>query len=106
MRQQLTEKTLIIGVDIASETQYARCFDYRGIEIGKTIKFSNDADGFQQFAAWATEVKTRNNKQFTIVGMEPIGHYWFSLAQYVKDHQMKVVLVNSFHVNRSKELLN
>lgn len=101
---QLTEKTLIIGVDIASEIQYARCFDYRGIELGKTIKFSNDADGFEQFAAWASEVKTRNNKQSAIVGMEPTGHYWFNLAQYLKDQEMKVVLVNPFHVNRSKEL--
>jgi transposase len=101
---QLTEKTLIIGVDIASEIQYARCFDYRGIEIGKTIKFSNDADGFQQFASWACEVRSRTNKYDVIVGMEPTGHYWFNLAQYLKDHGMKIVLVNPFHVNRSKEL--
>lgn len=101
---QLKEKTLIIGVDIASEIQYARCFDYRGIEIGKMIKFSNDADGFQQFTSWASEVRSRNNKNDVIIGMEPTGHYWFNLAQYLKDHGMKVVLVNPFHVNRSKEL--
>ncbi|MBP2628494.1 MAG: transposase [Firmicutes bacterium] len=32
---QVTELTLIIGVDIASEIQYARCFDDRGIELVK-----------------------------------------------------------------------
>ena len=34
---QLTEKTVIIGADIASETQYVRAFDNRGIEIGKLM---------------------------------------------------------------------
>jgi transposase len=101
---QQTEKTLVIGVDIASEIQYARCFDYRGIEIGKTIKFNNDAEGFKQFAAWVSEGKARNNKQTVMVGLEPTGHYWFNLVQYLQDNAMKVVLVNPFHVNRSKEL--
>jgi transposase len=36
--------------------------------------------------------------------MEPTGHYWFALAQYLRDHDLKVVLVNPFHVKRSKEL--
>jgi len=47
---QLTEQTLIIGVDVASETQYARAFDYRGIEIGKIIRFDNNAEGFTRFS--------------------------------------------------------
>jgi transposase len=101
---QVTEKTLIIGVDIASEIQYARCFDYRGIELGKTLKFNNDIDGFEQFTAWSKTIQWKNKKTDVIVGMEPTGHYWFNLAQYLKDDNMKVVLVNPFHVNRSKEL--
>lgn len=39
---QITENTLIIGVDIASDVHYARAFDYRGIELDKVIKFNND----------------------------------------------------------------
>lgn len=31
---QVTEETLIVGVDIASEIHYARAFDHRGVEIG------------------------------------------------------------------------
>ena len=30
---QVTEETLVIGIDIASETHYARGFDWRGIEL-------------------------------------------------------------------------
>ena len=101
---QVTENTLIIGVDIASEIQYARCFDYRGIELGKTLKFNNDIDGFQEFSTWSREIQSKNNKNTVMVGMEPTGHYWFNLAQHLKDHSIKVVLVNPYHVNRSKEL--
>lgn len=101
---QITEETLIVGVDIASETHFARAIDFRGFELGKVIKFSNDAEGFMQFASWAGELKLRFKKLNVIVGMEPTGHYWFNFAQYLKDHSIKLVLVNPFHVKRSKEL--
>lgn len=101
---QVTEGTLIVGVDIASETHYARAFDQRGIELAKVIKFSNDAEGFKEFISWAEEIQDKNNKHKVMVGMEPTGHYWFNIAPYLKDHGMKIVLVNPFHVKRSKEL--
>jgi len=37
--KQVTEKTLVVGVDIAKNKHYARAFDWRGIELGKTINF-------------------------------------------------------------------
>jgi transposase len=101
---QVTEETLVVGADIASETQYARAFDHRGIELGKVFKFINDAEGFGIFATWLKELMQANHKNQAIVGMEPTGHYWFALAQYLKEHGIRVVLVNPFHVKRSKEL--
>jgi len=91
-------------VDIASEIHYARAFDNRGLEIGKLLKFSNDAEGFGQLEAWARAIGEKNNKNKIIVGMEPTGHYWFNLAQQLKDQGIKIVLVNPYHVKRSKEL--
>lgn len=32
---QVKESTLVVGIDIGSTTQYARAFDWRGIELGK-----------------------------------------------------------------------
>jgi transposase len=101
---QITDQTLVIGMDIASETQYGRAFDNRGIELGNLLKFSNDIEGFGHMVFWVKELKQEYQKQQVIVGMEPTGHYWFALAQYLKDHDIKVVLVNPFHVKRSKEL--
>ncbi len=101
---QVTEATLVIGVDVASEVQYARAFDYRGLELGIRLKFCNDADGFQIFNAWVEDLKAKAQKEHVIVGMEPTGHYWFNLAQHLQDYNMRVVLVNPFHVKRSQEL--
>ena len=37
----ITEKTLVLGIDVGSEMHYARAFDYRGIEYSKKpFKFS------------------------------------------------------------------
>jgi len=60
---QITENTLIIGVDIASDVHYARAFDYRGIELDKVIKFNNDIQGFKVFSDWITKIAT-NNQSF------------------------------------------
>ena len=38
----ITEKTLIVGIDVGSETHYARAFDWRNFEfIRKPLFFSN-----------------------------------------------------------------
>lgn len=65
---QVTEKTLVVGVDIASETHYARAFDQRGIEVGKLLKFSNDAEGFGQFIAWVGSNEQKYGSSLDRVG--------------------------------------
>lgn len=64
---QITEETLIVGIDIASKTHFTRAIDFRGFELDKVTKFSNDAEGFTQFVSWAGELKTRFNKLNVIV---------------------------------------
>ena len=39
-----------------------------------------------------------------IVGMEPTGHYWLNLAHFLKEQNIKFVVVNPMHVKKSKEL--
>ena len=101
---QVTESTLVIGVDIASETHWARCFDWRGVELAKVFKFNNSKEGFESFGIWANDHKDRNKKTTVIVGAEPTGHYWLNFASYLKESGIKLVLVNPYHVKKSKEL--
>ena len=101
---QVSEQTLVIGIDIASELNYARAFDWRGIEKDKVFKFFNNLEGFQAFKDWTAQVMAANNLSELLVAAEPTGHYWFRLADYLKGEGIKLVLVNPFHVSRAKEL--
>jgi len=58
----------------------------------------------EKFLEWATNLKEANEKDQLMVGMEPTGHYWLCFAQYLKDNGIKLVLVNPYHVKKSKEL--
>ncbi len=101
----ITETTLVIGIDVGSETHYARAFDYRGIEYSKKpFKFSNDEEGFASFYDWISEYKKEHEKDKVVPGMEPTGHYWFNLGKFLQDNGMEPVLVNPHHVKKSKEL--
>lgn len=103
---QVSEQTLVIGVDIASETNYARAFNWRGLEQGKVFKFFNNLEGFQAFKEWASQIMVSSNFSDLLVAAEPTGHYWFGLADYLKGEGIKLVLVNPFHVSRAKELVD
>lgn len=101
---QLTEKTLIVGIDIAKHKHVARAQDYRGIQFGKALTFENCGEGFQLLLNWAHSLQSRHNKQKLIIGMEPTGHYWLPLAYWLRDQGVRIVVVNPAHVKQTKEL--
>ena len=82
--EAITEKTLVIGIDVGSETHYARAFDYRGIEYSKKpFSFSNSEAEFEMFKAWISDIKEKHEKDKVVLGMEPTGHYGFNLGKYL-----------------------
>lgn len=101
----ITEKTLIIGIDVGSEAHFARAFNWRGYEFSKKpLEFSNTEEGFETFLAWIEELKAKHGMDNVIPGMEPTGHYWFNLGKFLQDNGMQPVHVNPHHVKKSKEL--
>ena len=103
--KSITEKTLIVGIDIGSETHYARAFDWRNYEYSKKpFSFNNDEEGFKTFSSWINEIAEKHGKDTVIPGMEPTGHYWLNLGAYLQEQGMKPVHVNPHHVKKSKEL--
>lgn len=106
--EEITTGTLIVGVDVAKSVQWARFVDYRGMEVCKTVSFQNNRQGFESIVARIREIcnmKTmRNPFKNVIVGMEPTGHYWKALANYLMKTGYKVVGVNPYHTKKSKEL--
>lgn len=101
----ITEKTLIVGIDVGSEIHYARAFDWRNYEYSKKpFAFNNDEAGFAAFKAWMEDIADKYDKEAVIPGMEPTGHYWLNLGAYLQEQGMKPVYVNPHHVKKSKEL--
>jgi transposase len=102
---QVTNETLVIGIDVGSETHFARAFDNRGYEHSKkAFKFGNTKAGFAELLGWMRHIGEEHGKTHILPGMEPTGHYWFNLGRYLADNGIRPVLVNPYHVKQSKEL--
>ncbi len=48
---QITEKILIVGIDISKNFHVARAQDFRGAEYGKSINFNNNFIGFSDLGS-------------------------------------------------------
>ncbi|OBZ15812.1 IS110 family transposase [Bacillus sp. FJAT-26390] len=94
---------MVVGIDIAQQTHVARAVNFRGIVVGNPQSFSNDEEGFQILLRWIQSLQTAHALTTAIVGMEPTGHYWLNLSNWLSDHQFEVVLVNPHLVKKNKE---
>lgn len=101
---QVTDATLVIGMDIAKRTHYASLIDARGRMLQKAFPVSQSREGFEVFYQRILEAMTEFEKTDVIVGIEPTGHYWLNLAYFLAERGIPLVMVNPMHVNRSKEL--
>ena len=89
---QVTNDTLVIGIDIGSEKHWARAFDNRGMELSKkAFGFSNTAEGFAGFEVWYENQRRAAGLKRIMVGLEPTGHYWFNLNQFLTENGVRVV---------------
>lgn len=102
--QAITFSTLVVGIDIAKKNQWARFVDCRGIEHGKALKFGNNKNGFEKILTTIFELCKKDDFTNVVIGMEPTGHYWKPLANYLLKQGLIVVLVNPYHTKKSKEL--
>ena len=103
--RQATEGTIVVGVDVGSEKNYARAFKENGIEITrKAFCFTNTLEGFKSFDEMVTKLTVPLAEKKIVVGMEPTGHYWINFADYCQGKKMTVVTVAPQHVKHSKEM--
>ncbi|WMT18465.1 IS110 family transposase [Parageobacillus toebii] len=102
--EQVTDQTLVIGMDIAKQKHYASMVDARGRVLKKPFPVIQSRSGFEQFYASIQEAMKEFGKTEVIVGIEPTGHYWLNLAYFLEEKGIPLVMVNPMHVKRSKEL--
>jgi transposase len=101
--ERVSDKHLVVGIDIAQQFHVARAVNFRGIVIGEPFTFQNDEDGFSNLLNWVNKLKRLHNLEESIVGMEPTGHYWINLSKWLIKRDIEVVTVNPHLVKRNKE---
>ena len=101
--ERITNRHLVVGIDIAQQFHVARAVNYRGIVVGHPLTFENNDEGFTKFLSWIKELKRINRLDKAIVGMEPTGHYWLNLSKWLFEQNVDVVTVNPHLVKRNKE---
>ena len=101
---QVSENTLVVGIDIAKHKHFACAIDDRGRMLEKSFPILQTRDGFEGFYKRLLTLKNTHNKKEILVGFEPTGHYWMNLAHFLNSYGIPYVMVNPMHVNRSKEL--
>ena len=101
----ISDDMLIVGCDIGSETHYVRAIDAKGRELSKgAFSFESNAEGFQKAKDWALRLAAQHEKNQIVLGLEPTGHYWFTLAAWMIANGISVVQVNPYAVKQTKEL--
>ncbi|ATP40372.1 IS110 family transposase [Solibacillus sp. R5-41] len=101
---QVTENTLVVGMDIAKRIHYACFVDERGRVIEKAFAVHQSKEGFENLYEKICQMMKEAKKTEVIIGIEPTGHYWMNLAYFLDQYGIPLVMVNPMHVKRSKEL--
>ncbi|WP_068505373.1 IS110 family transposase [Paenibacillus kribbensis] len=101
--ENISSLHLVVGVDIAQEAHVARAVSYRGVALGSPLEFGSHDEGFQLFCRWTQDLLKLYKLNKIIVGMEPTGHYWLSLARWLSAKGIEAVLVNPHLVKKNKE---
>jgi transposase len=100
--ERISDKHLVVGVDIAQQVHVARAVNYRGIVVGDPLSFENNEEGFARLLEWINRLKA-STFDTAIVGMEPTGHYWTNLSTCLSEQNIDVVTVNPHLVKKNKE---
>ena len=54
---------MVVGIDVGSESHYARAFVWRGIVFSrKPFKLRNTEPGLEEFKAWILHIQTEHDK--------------------------------------------
>ncbi len=97
------DRTLVVGVDVASEEHVALIRGPGGLEVGP-FPFANDRSGFRLLASKVSEARAASGVEEVALALEPTGPYGEALAWWARERGWRVLGVLGAHTKRAKEL--
>jgi transposase len=99
------EATLVVGIDIAKNRHVAVAEGPGGV-MTKPFAFDNSLQGFLQLIDWLSKATTRLGTASIVIGMEPTGHYWKPLGEWLQEKGYELRFVSPVLTKRAKEMLD
>jgi transposase len=91
--ERISPQHLIVGIDIAQQIHVARAVNFRGKILGSPLTFENNEGGFTTFLQWIKKLQKEYQLTDVIIGMEPTGHYWINLSNWLFEHEIEGKIV-------------
>ncbi len=101
-----SENHLIVGIDVAKETNYAFFGTANGKVILKKFTFRNSSEGFDNFTAKAEKLRKKHDLKRLVFGLEATASYHKPLGEFLIRGGYETVLVSNIAVKRNRELLD
>jgi transposase len=103
-RQRISNRTLVIGIDIGSEFNAVCLMDKEGDVIEKHPKIYNSRKGFDYFHTIVEQARRKRGFTDVLIGMEPTGHYWRKIGFYALEQGYEVRFVRTTALKHQREL--
>jgi transposase len=102
VQQTLGNRSLVIALDLGKEKMDA-WFGKLNKEPLQTMELPCSAEGLAKLLSEAKRLKHTGHFSKVIFAMEPTGHYWMVIAQYLVDHNCTYRLIHPLTVARERE---
>lgn len=101
-KQLLGNRSLIVALDLGKEKMDA-WFGKLNKEVIQTMELECSVQGFAELLSEAERIKDMGHFSKVLFAMEPTGHYWMVVAQYLVDRNYKYRLIHPLTVARERE---
>lgn len=91
-----------VGIDIAKRVHEAVIIDASGVIIYKSIRFSNNREGYETLIQYVNRVTSQRNQ--LVFGMESTSHYWLPLYSSLSDSGYRVHVLNPIQSNSMRHM--
>lgn len=102
---RFNDSTLVVGIDIAKHHHVAVA-EGPGGSLSKAFTFANTRAGFLALEGWILKMSRHFGTSTVVVGLEPTGHYWKALSEWLLKQDHAVRLVSPVTTRRAKDMLD